>query len=66
MSIRLTKEEFVKKAICEHGGKYDYSLVNYTTTKTKIKIICKEHGTFIQTPNNHLIRRGTIVHDRTV
>ena len=52
------KEEFIKKAIKIHGEKYDYSLVNYTNAKNKIKIICKEHGTFKQLPHNHLQGRG--------
>jgi len=37
-----------------HGDKYDYSLINYIDSKTKVKIICPIHGIFEQTPNNHL------------
>jgi hypothetical protein len=51
---RLTTEEFIDKAKEIHGDKYDYSLVNYINTNTKVKIICKEHGIFEQTPNSHL------------
>ena len=29
MSNKLTKEDFVKRAIAKHGNKYDYSLVEY-------------------------------------
>jgi hypothetical protein len=32
---------------------YDYSMVEYINYYTKIKIICKEHGQFEQTSNNH-------------
>jgi hypothetical protein len=51
---RLTTEQFIEKAKAVHGDKYDYSLVDYRNAKTKVKIICPEHGSFEQTPNNHL------------
>ena len=50
---KLTTEEFIEKAIAVHGDRYDYSLVDYKTIKTPIKIICKIHGIFEQIPNNH-------------
>lgn len=40
-----------------HGTLYDYSLLEYKNTDTKITIICRIHGEFQQTPNHHL--RGT-------
>lgn len=49
-----TTDEFIKKCIDKHGDKYDYSLVQYIDIYTKIKIVCKRHGVFDQTPNNHL------------
>jgi len=45
---------FITKALKIHGDKYDYSTVNYINAKTKISIICKQHGEFYQTPSNHL------------
>jgi len=51
---KLTTEEFIYKAELKHGNKYDYSLVDYINSKTKIKIICSEHGIFEQLPSNHL------------
>lgn len=51
---KLTKSEFIKKCIDIHGDRYDYSLVEYINNKTKVKIVCKEHGIFEQKPNNHL------------
>ena len=51
---KLTTEEFIKKARAIHGDKYDYSKVEYINTKTKVCIICKEHGEFWQQPCNHL------------
>jgi hypothetical protein len=47
-------EEFILKSKSIHGDKYDYSSVKYVNSKTKVKIICKEHGIFEQNPNNHL------------
>ena len=58
MSKKKTKEEFIKHAIKKHGGKYDYSNVNYVNNRTKVCIICHEHGEFYQTPSKHLIGRG--------
>ena len=57
-SIKLTKEEFIQKAIAKHGDKFDYSRVDYKGYKTKVVIICKIHGEFEQTPNSHLNGRG--------
>lgn len=47
-------KDFIVKAVEVHGDKYDYSLVEYINTRTKVKIICKIHGEFEQNPNNHL------------
>ena len=52
--IKLTINEFIEKANNVHNNKYDYSLVDYKTNKTKVIIICPIHGEFEQTPNNHL------------
>lgn len=54
----LTTREFIKKAEEVHKNRYDYSMVNYVDSKTKIKIICFEHGVFEQRPNDHLQGKG--------
>lgn len=51
---KLTTEEFIEKSKKIHEEKYNYSLVNYKNTKTKVKIICSEHGVFEQSPFAHL------------
>ncbi|MFM2394653.1 MAG: phage Vi, partial [Bacteroidota bacterium] len=56
--IRLTTKDFIEKSKNIHGEKYDYSLVNYINSVTKIEIICSEHGIFFQSPNKHLAKRG--------
>ena len=54
----VTTEEFIEKAKLMHGDKYDYSLVDYIESKSKISIICPTHGVFKQIPNGHLVGRG--------
>jgi len=58
MSKTLTNTQFINKAREVHGDKYDYSLVEYVNTNTKVKITCPEHGIFEQMPRNHTKGRG--------
>lgn len=51
---RKKREDFIDEATKLHGGKYDYSLVNYQGATKKICIICPIHGEFWQLPCNHL------------
>ena len=53
-TTRLTLNDFIEKSKLVHGNKYDYSLAEYKNNKTKIKIICPEHGVFEQPPTNHM------------
>ena len=55
---KYTKEEFIKKARQIHGDKYNYSKVEYIDSKTKVCIICPEHGEFWQIPSSHLHGNG--------
>lgn len=57
MRVKDTKS-FITRAKKIHGSKFDYSLIEYMSSKTKIIIICKLHGSFEQTPNNHLTGYG--------
>lgn len=54
ISFSNTQDQFIEKAKQVHGNKWDYSLVRYKNNKTKVKIICKEHGIFKQQPDSHL------------
>ena len=54
MGKRLTTYTFIEKSNFIHKNKYDYSLVKYINNKTKVSIICKEHGIFEQLPINHI------------
>lgn len=57
-SMKLTTENFIRRAEEVHEGKYDYSLVDYTNHYGKVKIICPEHGEFIQGAGSHLAGVG--------
>lgn len=57
-NVKRTLERFLNLAKQVHGDKYDYSLVEYINDCTKVKIICKKHGIFEQTPNAHLSGKG--------
>lgn len=54
----FTTEEFINKAKLIYGDKYDYSKVKYINAKTKVCIICPEHGEFWQEPRHHLCGRN--------
>ena len=58
MVASKSTREFVRDAIEKHGNRYDYSESIYVSSKKKIKIICKEHGSFLQIPNSHLLGSG--------
>lgn len=57
---RSTTDMFVMKARKVHGDKYDYSKVKYVNGKTKVTIICPEHGEFEQMPSSHLKGHGCV------
>jgi len=51
--VKFTQKQFIEKSRDIHGNKYDYSLVDYVNSSTKVKIICKKHGIFEQQPRHH-------------
>lgn len=59
-SINNTKKQHdvIKKFVEVHGTEYDYSLVEYKKMKKNVKIICKTHGEFLQSPASHISGRG--------
>lgn len=61
MGKKLTQEEFIERAQNIHKNedgtpKYDYSLVKYVNSQTKVTITCpiEGHGEFTQNPNDHI------------
>lgn len=56
--MKKTLEFFIEKAKSIHGNKYDYSQSQYVNSHTPLKIICPEHGEFLQRPDNHYLGKG--------
>jgi hypothetical protein len=52
------KTLFIKKANITHKDKYDYSLVDYKNSITKVEVICSEHGSFFVRPDAHVRKVG--------
>lgn len=55
---RLSQNDFIERCRSAHHDKYDYSLVNYVNMSTKIKIVCPEHGEFLQLAGSHVSGNG--------
>lgn len=51
-------EEFIIKSQKIHNTTYEYDNVSYKNNNTKVEIICKIHGSFMQTPTGHLSGQG--------
>lgn len=56
--LKSSTSEFIEKAKLVHDDLYDYSHVEYVGKAIKIKINCRAHGEFEQTPNDHLMGSG--------
>ena len=56
--LKNKSEVFAFRAKEIHGDKYTYSLVDFKRNDRKVSIGCPVHGTFEQTPSNHLCGRG--------
>ena len=54
MPKRLTNAEWIMKAKEVHGNRYDYSLVDYRNSKTKVRITCRHHGVWEANPSLHI------------
>ncbi len=57
-SYKYSTEEWVEMAKKIHGNKYDYFKVEYINQKTKVCIICPEHGEFFTLPMHHIKGHG--------
>jgi hypothetical protein len=55
-----TTEEIIKQFRKVHGDKFDYSKFVYSGSHKKSIIICKIHGEFLQTANNHKLGKGCL------
>lgn len=57
-ALRKKTDKVIDDFRSVHGNKYDYSKVEYVNNKTKVCIICPEHGEFWQKPDNHMNGKG--------
>ena len=53
-SLQTVSKVFPERSSEAHSGAYDYSKSVYSGYHEKVEIVCPEHGSFWQTPNNHL------------
>lgn len=60
--ISLYKKKSLDQVLSEfkkvHGDTYDYSKVVYVNVDTHVEIICRKHGSFMQTPYLHSTGSG--------
>lgn len=52
--LKMGLEQFINKSNEVHNNKYNYSKIVYNNARTKVEIICPEHGSFFQVPYFHL------------
>lgn len=45
---------FALRGKVKHNGSYKYKDVEYTQVRNKVKLLCPEHGEFLQRPDNHV------------
>ena len=57
-NTKFNTENFIMRSKLIHNDIYSYEFVNYTGYKNKVKIICKEHGSFLQEAGVHLKGHG--------
>ena len=58
MNKKKSNDEFIREVQLIHHNRYDYSKVKYINNKTKVCIICPDHGEFWQIPSDHLNGKG--------
>ena len=58
MNLERAASSWPENAKKVHGGKFDYSRAIYQGAQVNIEIICPDHGSFFQQPNNHINGAG--------
>lgn len=54
----ITVNVFKERSAAVHDNKYDYSRVQFDRVSEKVRIICPEHGEFLQVARDHMNGRG--------
>jgi hypothetical protein len=57
---KLNNYEFLEKCKSIHKDIYDYDNTFYINMRTKVSVICKEHGVFLILPYNHINGQGCV------
>ena len=57
-TTKLTNDFIIKKGNIIHDNKFDYSLMVYENAKIPVNVICKEHGIFKVSMDNHLNKKS--------
>lgn len=57
-NVKLTKDEFIKRANLTHNNFYNYDKVDFVDCLTKVLITCPIHGDFFQLPKKHIFGDG--------
>lgn len=60
MGKLLAHDQVIERFRNAHGDKYNYDLVSYKNKDAKVKIICKYHGAFEQSPSAHFKGHGCL------
>lgn len=58
MVKRLTPDEVLARCRRVHEDKYEYDLATFVSTSKPMRVICRTHGEFLQTPSNHFGGKG--------
>ena len=56
--LRLGRDEFIARAEIAHGFKYDYSKLEYYSTRDNVAVICPVHGLFSINAGSHIAGQG--------
>jgi hypothetical protein len=58
MPKKITTDSFIIESKKVHCDRFDYSFTKYVNAKTKVKIVCKNHGIFVVLPYDHIKGKG--------
>ena len=54
----LSADEVLSRFRVAHGDRYDYLTMEYEHSNRHVRIVCKDHGAFLQAPRNHWLGKG--------
>jgi len=57
MPRKKSQQEFLEEIRIIHGDRYDVSHAVYVNSRTKVTVVCPDHGVFYKTPQDLLVSR---------